>query len=179
MQYIDTESLITKEGVFDDQLFRQSAEIVVSKLEKYLADSSIRGLALSNPYDLSQTAKEIMNQGQNDKALCNQEKLEAIIDLYIKTGIQVYSPGYMGRQFSGVIPLAALIDLISSIVSQPSSFYEAGQLPNVVERIMADEFNQFIGWNPDTFAMVTTSGGTLGNLTALLAARNEKFPQIW
>ncbi|OBQ25510.1 MAG: hypothetical protein AN485_24610, partial [Anabaena sp. MDT14b] len=64
----------------------------------------------------------------------------------------------MGRQFSGVIPLAALIDLISSIVSQPSSFYEAGQLPNVVERIMADEFNQFIGWNPDTFAMVTTSG---------------------
>jgi L-2,4-diaminobutyrate decarboxylase len=46
MQYIDTESLITKEGVFDDQLFRQSAEIVVSKLEKYLADSSIRGLAL-------------------------------------------------------------------------------------------------------------------------------------
>ncbi|MFM6486581.1 MAG: pyridoxal phosphate-dependent decarboxylase family protein [Dolichospermum sp.] len=179
MPYIDTESFITKEGVFGDQLFRESAEIVVSKLEKYLADSSIRGLALSNPYDLSQTAKEIMNQGQKDRTLCNQEKLEAIIDLYIKTGIQVYSPGYMGRQFSGVIPLAGLIDLISSIVSQPSSFYEAGQLPNVVERIMADEFNQFIGWSPDSFAMVTTSGGTLGNLTALLAARNEKFPQIW
>ena len=175
MQYIDTESLITKEGVFDDQLFRQSAEIVVSKLEKYLADSSIRGLALSNPYDLSQTAKEIMNQGQNDKALCNQEKLEAIIDLYIKTGIQVYSPGYMGRQFSGVIPLAALIDLISSIVSQPSSFYEAGQLPNVVERIMADEFNQFIGWNPDTFAMVTTSGGTLQQFEIKPATRMVKL----
>ena len=34
----DTENLITNEGLFDDQLFRQSAEIVVSKLEKYLAD---------------------------------------------------------------------------------------------------------------------------------------------
>ena len=33
----DTENLITNEGLFDDQLFRQSAEIVVSKLEKYLA----------------------------------------------------------------------------------------------------------------------------------------------
>ena len=137
MQYIDTENLITKdtenlittEGLFDDQLFRQSAEIVVSKLEKYLADSSIRGLALSNPYDLSQTAKEIMNQGQNDKALCNQEKLEAIIDLYIKTGIQVYSPGYMGRQFSGIIPLAGLIDLISSIVSHPPPSMKQGNYP--------------------------------------------------
>ncbi|NEP28149.1 aminotransferase class V-fold PLP-dependent enzyme [Moorena sp. SIO3I6] len=168
-----------KEGVFDHQLFRKSADIIISKLEKYLADSSTRGLALTNPYDLSQTAKDIMNQGQKNTATYNQEKLEAIIDLYIKTGIQVYSPGYMGRQFSGVIPLAGLIDLMSSIVNQPSSFYEAGPLPNVVERIMADEFNQFIGWAPDSFAMVTTSGGTLGNLTALLVARNEKFPQIW
>ncbi|MFM6279197.1 MAG: hypothetical protein ACKN9K_12750, partial [Dolichospermum sp.] len=113
MPYINTDSLLTKEGVFDEQLFRESAEIIVSKLAEYLADSSTRGLALSNPYDLSQTAKEIMRQGKNSSTLYNQEKLEAIIDLYIKTGIQVYSPGYMGRQFSGVMPLAGLIDLIS------------------------------------------------------------------
>ncbi|NET50798.1 MAG: aminotransferase class V-fold PLP-dependent enzyme [Merismopedia sp. SIO2A8] len=92
---------------------------------------------------------------------------------------QVHSPGYMGRQFSGVIPLAGVIDLISSIVNQPSSFYESAQLPNVAERIMADELNRFIGWERERFAMVTTSGGTLANFTALLAARNDKLPRIW
>jgi len=163
--------------VFDPQLFRKNAEIVISKLEEYLADSSIRGLSLTNPYILLQAAKDLMTSEGGGAAV--EEKLSAIIDLYIKTGIQVHSPGYMGRQFSGVIPLAAVIDLISSTVNQPSSFYEAAQLPNVVERIMADEFNQFIGWEPDSFAMVTTSGGSLASLTALLAARNDKFPRIW
>jgi L-2,4-diaminobutyrate decarboxylase len=85
----------------------------------------------------------------------------------------------MGRQFSGVVPLAGVVDFVSSIVNQPSSFYEAGQLPNVVERLMAEEFNQFIGWEPEQFAMVTTSGGSLANLTAILAARNDKFPDFW
>jgi L-2,4-diaminobutyrate decarboxylase len=85
----------------------------------------------------------------------------------------------MGRQFSGVVPLAGIIDFVSSVVNQPSSFYEAGQLPNVVEQIMADELNQFIGWKPGHFGMVTTSGGSLANLTALLAARNQKFPHFW
>ena len=165
--------------VFDPELFRKSAEIVIAKLEKYLGESSIRGLALSNPYVLLETAKDLMNEENESIPAFDQEKLEAIIDLYIKTGIPVYSPGYMGRQFSGVIPLAGLIDLISSIVNQPSSFYEAGPLPNVVERIMANELNQFIGWEPESFAMVTTSGATLGTLTALLAARNHKFPNIW
>ncbi|MCK4763584.1 MAG: diaminobutyrate decarboxylase [Candidatus Aminicenantes bacterium] len=165
--------------VFDPQLFRKNAEIVISRLEKYLSDSSIRGLALTDPSVLMKAAKDMMTEEHEGIASLDEEKLGAIVDLYIKTGIQVHSPGYMGRQFSGVIPLAGVFDLISSIVNQPSSFYEAGQLPNVVERIMADEFNRFIGWERERFVMVTTSGGSLANLTALLAARNDKFPRIW
>ncbi len=164
---------------FNPQLFSQSAEIIVSKLTKYLSDSSIKGLALTNPLALLQEAKALMVQEDENIASMDEDRLQAIIDLYIKTGIQVHSRGSMGRQFSGVIPLTGLIDLISSIINQPSSFYEAAQLPNVVERIMSDELNQFIGWEPERFTMVTTSGGSLANLTALLAARNDKFPQIW
>ena len=170
---------VLEPDVFDPQLFRENAEIIISKLEKYLADSSIRGLALTDPSVLLKAAKDLMTEEYEGIAPLDEEKLGAIIDLYIKTGIQVHSPGYMGRQFSGVIPLAGVFDLISSIVNQPSSFYEAGQLPNVVERIIADEFTRFIGWERERFVMVTTSGGSLANLTALLAARNDKLPRIW
>ncbi|TKA09570.1 pyridoxal phosphate-dependent decarboxylase family protein [Actinacidiphila oryziradicis] len=164
---------------FDAKLLRDNSETAVSRLEDHLADLSVRGLDLIDPAALSQAARALMTTEHESIAPFDEKRLNAIIDLYIRTGIQVHSPGYMGRQFSGVVPLGGVIDFVSAVVNQPSSFYEAAQLPNVAERIMADELNRFIGWDPGSFAMVTTSGGSLANLTALLAARNKMFPDFW
>ncbi|MBO2445955.1 hypothetical protein J4573_02525 [Actinomadura barringtoniae] len=128
---------------------------------------------------LTKLARELMTREREKVADFDHGRLAEILDLYVGTGIQVHSPGYMGRQFSGVFPLAGVVDFVSSVVNQPSSFYEAGQLPNVAERIMAEELNRYLGWDPDRATMITTSGGSLANLTALLAARNEAFPEIW
>ncbi|MHC5904518.1 pyridoxal phosphate-dependent decarboxylase family protein [Streptomyces sp. S6] len=166
-------------ATFDPGLFRESSETALALLEEHLADHSVRGLRLTDPAVLTQVARELMTTDSRQVAKFDAERLKAILDLYVSTGIPVHSPGYMGRQFSGVVPLASVVDFVSSTVNQPSSFYEAGQLPNVAERIMAEELNQFIGWAPGTFAMVTTSGGSLANLTALLAARNQHFPSYW
>jgi L-2,4-diaminobutyrate decarboxylase len=164
--------------VFDPHLFGKTSRMVVARLEEHLADRSIRGLDLTDPAALAKEARNLMT-GAGNGAACAEERLASIIDIYIRTGIQVHSPGYMGRQFSGVVPLAGIMDFVSSVVNQPASFYEAAQLPSVAERIMADELNQFIGWDPGSFSMITTSGGSLANLTALLAARNREFPDIW
>lgn len=163
---------------FDPQQFRTHADVVLSILQDHLSDSTIRGLRLHDPHSLSEAARVLMDPS-NDRADGLIDRLAAIVDLYVKTGIQVHSPGSVGRQFAGVVPLAGVIDFVSSVVNQPSSFYEAGQLPNVVERIMSEELGGLIGWAPGTFAMVTTSGGSLANLTAMLAARNRRYPQFW
>ena len=165
--------------VFDPLNFHQAAAQCTLRLWRYLDDSGVRGLDLVEPAVLMKAARELMTDERGRVADFDEGRLGQIIDLYLNTGIQVHSPGYMGRQFSGVVPLAGLVDLVSSVANQPSSFYEAGQLPNVAERLMAEELNRFIGWDPAEFAMVTTSGGSLANLTALLAARNRAFPGIW
>ncbi|GHH86969.1 amino acid decarboxylase [Streptomyces sulfonofaciens] len=165
--------------VFDAGRFRRDAQTAAGHLARNLADTSVRGLDLVDPALLSKTARSLMTAERDAVAPFDQARLDAILDLYVRTGIQVHSPGYMGRQFSGVVPLSGVVDFVSSVVNQPSSFYEAGQLPSVAERIMADELNRFIGWAPGTFAMITTSGASLANLTALLAARNKAFPGFW
>ena len=76
LSHVDSQQLVNVEKAFDEKLFRKSAGIIISKLEKYLANSSIRGLAVNNPYELSRTAKDIMNQGQKNTDLYNEEKLE-------------------------------------------------------------------------------------------------------
>lgn len=170
-------SLLT--DIFDGSAFLRHAEMVITRLETYLKDSSIRGIHFTEPSVLLAEASKLMTAEQDTVTAFDEERFMAIVDLYIRTGIQVHSPGYMGRQFSGVIPLAGIFDFISSVLNQPSSFYEAAQLPNVAEHIMADELNQFVGFPADSFTMVSTSGGSLANLTALLAARNDKFPDVW
>jgi L-2,4-diaminobutyrate decarboxylase len=164
---------------FDAALFRENAGTVASLLHDHISDVSVRGLDLVDPAALSEAARALMTEEREGVAAFDEKKLAAIMDLYVRTGLPVHSPGYMGRQFSGVVPLGGVVDFVSSVVNQPSSFYEAAQLPNVAERIMAEELNRFIGWDSARFAMVTTSGGSLANLTALLAARNRAFPDFW
>jgi L-2,4-diaminobutyrate decarboxylase len=169
----------SQDRVFDPELFRETSGMATDRVHSYLSDLSIRGLALTDPAILLRAARSLMTAEHDTIAAFDEKRLAALIDLYVKTGIQVHSPGSMGRQFGSVVPLAGVIDFVSSMVSQPSSFYEAGQLPNVAERIMADELSRFIGWDAAKSVMVTTSGGSLANLTALLAARNIAFPGIW
>ncbi|MDX6741289.1 pyridoxal phosphate-dependent decarboxylase family protein [Actinocorallia sp. A-T 12471] len=164
---------------FDPARFQRAVEQCAVRLRSHLDDPEIKGLDLIDPSVLTKTARDLMTAERVAIAPFDEHRLARIVDLYLSTGIQVHSPGYMGRQFSGTVPLAGLVDLVGSVANQPSSFYEAGQLPNVAERLMAEELAPLIGWDPATSAMVTTSGGSMANLTALLAARNRAFPGIW
>ncbi|GAB2837613.1 pyridoxal-dependent decarboxylase [Actinocorallia aurea] len=164
---------------FDSALFLRAVEQCAMRLRGFLDDPEIKGLDLIEPAVLMKAARELMTSEKTEIAAFDGGRLHRIVDLYLSTGIQVHSPGYMGRQFSGTVPLGGLMDLVGSIANQPSSFYEAGQLPNVAERLMAEELTPLIGWDTETSAMVTTSGGSMANLTALLAARNRAFPGIW
>lgn len=168
-----------KTDLFDADFFREHAETAVAELQAYLTDKTVKGLNLTDPFTLLKTAEALMTKETETIAPFDKKRFRAILNLYIKTGIQVHSPGYMGRQFSGVVPLAGVFDMVNSVLNQPSSFYEAAQLPNVAERIMSRELNRFIGYEEDRFTMVTTSGGSLANLTALLAARNNEWPDGW
>jgi L-2,4-diaminobutyrate decarboxylase len=170
---------IPAEDPFDPEQFKSTADLVNSLLKNHLANTKTRGLKLTDPTILLEKAMKLMGSESSTVAKFDAKKLESILELYMSTGIPVQSTGYMGRQFSSPLPLSGITDFVSSIINQPSSFYEAAQLPNVVEQIVADKFYNLIGWNNHDPAMVTTSGGSLANMTAILAARNNAFPEIW
>lgn len=140
-------------------------------LADYISDVSVQGIKKFDLPKLEQEAKELMvNDGISDEL-----RFKSIIELYIESGLHVYSPGSLGRQYTGNIPLSAITDMVNSVVNQPSSFYEASPLPCVAEKLMAEELNRFLGFDKDEFAMFSTSGGSLANLTALLSARNTRY----
>lgn len=162
--------------VFCSGAFRNYMETAMPVLVRYLDCNIPKGVNVHDPSILTEMARELMVGDTGAPASFDGVRFCRILNLYMHTGLFVHTPGSMGRQYSGTFPLAAVTDMVSSVVNQPCSFYEASQLPCVAEKIMASELNRFIGFDSSRFAMLTTSGGSLANLTALLAAKNHKYP---
>lgn len=159
---------------FEREDFHDKLASIMPLIADYLSEETLRGLSMSDPDALYKKARSLMAEN-GEEAQDSTSRFRSIVRLYLETGLFVHSTGSLGRQYAGNIPLTALMDMVSSIVNQPASFYEASQLPCVAERIMGEELNRFIGLSPETFVMFQTSGGSLANLTALLAARNNYY----
>lgn len=164
-------------AAFTADSFASAARIAADRLTELLEGDDIQGVSLENPLVLHDLVRRLTDGPH--AADFDEDRFSAILDLYLRTTIKVHSRGYMARQFSSVIPAAAVFDMVTAMAPQPASYYEAGQLANVADRIIAEEFGRLIGWTPGSFAMVSTSGASLANMTAVLVARNHLLGGSW
>jgi len=162
---------------FDPDTLAAAIEVASTRIEAHLRDDTVRGLVLDRPHDLLAEARALMTS--DGAPQFDARRLGQIVDLHIRTAIALNSRGSMARQFSSVIPLSAAYDLVSAMVPQPASFYEAGALANVADKLIAEEFGRWLGWETGGYDMISTTGASLANLTALLAARNARVGQSW
>jgi len=104
------------------------------------------------------------------------------LDLFrtvISRSIHLHHNKYMGHQVVPPAPLGALASLLSSFLNNGSAVYEMGAVSNALERVVAQQLCQQIGWQEESGGILT-SGGTLANLTALLTARRVKAQaNVW
>jgi len=94
-------------------------------------------------------------------------------------GQNLHSPHYVGHQVPAPVPLAGLFDLVGTVTNQVMAIYEMGPWATSVERAVVDAMGERIGLARGTFSGLVTSGGTLANLTGLLAARNVTLKDSW
>lgn len=84
----------------------------------------------------------------------------------------LHHPRYVGHQVSSPLPSAALAELVSAILNNGTAEYEMGPVSNAMERRLLDWLGTALGF-PGPIEGIFTSGGSVGNLTALAAARQS------
>ncbi|MEM6346256.1 MAG: pyridoxal-dependent decarboxylase [Bacteroidota bacterium] len=115
-----------------------------------------------------------------------QKGIQALVDDPVQLlqqiedqSIRLHHPRYMGHQIAPVLPLTALAGLMSQLLNNGMGVYEMGMAGTIMEREVLEEVAAAIGYS-EGYSGIMTSGGTLANLTALLAARQvQSEHDIW
>lgn len=173
-------SQIRLRDVYDPQRFRAAAEQWGELLASHLERVQQRETPVLNWNDpvpnIAEAARWLEDVGSADGA---SRSFAGIVQQMLDRGHNLHHPRYIGHQVPAPVPIAGLFDAVGAVTNQVMAIYEMGPWATAVERALVQRLGQQIGWPSDSFAGLVTHGGSLGNLTALLTARNVVLEGAW
>ena len=116
------------------------------------------------------------------------DSFDKFLQDYLRFSVKFHHPGYIAHQVSVPGFPGALAALVNGFTNNPMAIYEMGAGAATLEYAVVNWMLRKAGWPeqpmPGTAAGrhaggVLTHGGSLGNLTALLAARARCAPDAW
>lgn len=100
-------------------------------------------------------------------------EFQNLISQVLRDSIQLQDPRYIGHQCCPPLPLSALCELVGALINNASAVYEMGPVNVVMERRLIQWMCGLVGFSEGADG-IFTHGGSAGNLTALLAARQAQ-----
>ena len=152
---------------FDPEAFRALGHQLVDRLADYLTRVGEGQVLPWREPDEQVAAWPVDGVARGDAAAAE------ILARVIAESNHLHHPRYVGHQVTAPLPLTALCDLVSSLFNNSNAVYEMGPVVTAMEHNLVRYLAGALGF-PAGADGVLTSGGSAGNLTALLAARQAK-----
>jgi L-2,4-diaminobutyrate decarboxylase len=161
---------------FNPQEFRKEGHKLIDTLSDYLDQvlNSKESVVLpwNEPDILAEIFRFESGSGEN-------ESFEAFIGRILRYTNHLHHPHYIGHQVTSPLPLTALVQLCTSLLNNGAAIYEMGPVAMAMERNLVKYFAALIGYSSNCDG-IFTHGGSAGNLTAMLAIRqNMTDYNIW
>jgi L-2,4-diaminobutyrate decarboxylase len=170
--------------------FTTDAEIITQALGNYYEETiSGNGHVIQQP-PMSKLITDLELSSFVKNGGLTGEKLAEFINQYLSAITRIYHPANIAHQQAVPHYMAGLAGLVDHFVSSDGSIYEIGPASVSIEYFLINWLLEKVGWKPSPLDLGTetvkgcgggilTHGGSLANLTALIAARSRIAPQVW
>lgn len=161
---------------------RDLGEKILGLLDSYHDSVKKRELRVLEIKPINNLIEELGIGDLITKAPLSDDLLFEFLEKFLENSNRIHHPCNIGHQLAPSQFPSALADLFNGSINNGSGLYEMGPASSVVEREIINWMLKKIGWNVPLFSTSTgllCSGGTIANLTALLAARNDVCPEAW
>jgi len=161
---------------FDVEDFKKQGHELVELLGDYLQNATSnqekKVLPQNNPDEFLKSWKDKFKIG-------TPGDLKTLFKEFIKNSTHLHSPQNMGHQVSTPLPASMLSEFAAACLNNGMAVFEMGPAATVMEREVIDWISNEMGYDENSSGFIT-SGGSVGNLTALLAARQGNLNHdVW
>jgi L-2,4-diaminobutyrate decarboxylase len=158
--------------------FREDASDVVDALLRYQAESEAGQGRVVGIAPLGELIAELDLAGLSERGGLAGEPLRRFLERYLAGSTRLLHPGALAHQVAAPHPGGALAGLVGGFINNPMGIFEMGPSAVAVEAFVVQWMLSKIGWGQGGGG-VLTHGGSLANLTALVAARTRLAPDVW
>jgi L-2,4-diaminobutyrate decarboxylase len=159
----------------DAETLREHGHRLIDRMADYLA--SVEERAVSTPHAPGTLASSFAEPLPRDGRPAD-EVWDDVWERVVGDAIHINHPMYMGHQVAAPLPHAVLADALVSLLNQSLAVWEMSPTGTTVEAQVMRWLVSALGY-PATAEGTLTSGGSVANLTGLLAAREARFPGCW
>jgi L-2,4-diaminobutyrate decarboxylase len=169
------------EAAFNPETFRRQGHKMVDQLADYLQscrshEPGFPAIPWKSPVDMEAFWKTSFSSAGSIDPDFN---LSDFTDTVIRDSLHLHHPRNMGHQVVPPVPTAAIVEFLAALLNNSMAIYEVGPTSTAIEKVVTDWLGQQLGMGTQS-AGILTSGGSIGNLTGLLAARQHSADyDIW
>lgn len=157
------------EKAYSSEYFREEAYKLIDRMAACMDQITT---SEHNPTISWTSPEEQLKFWENDMKQQPTDELDTFWKNVFAHSINNHSRGYMGHQLAVTPALTVLTGAAISFLNNSTTVYEIGMTANAMEKTVLNYLAEKFGYAKESTGVVT-SGGSLGNLTALITARTS------
>jgi L-2,4-diaminobutyrate decarboxylase len=169
--------------------FLSDARSVAEALARFRDESATRQEPVINQLPMRELVDKLELAAHARDGDLKGERLSDFLETYLSAATRLHHPGYLAHQVALPHHAGALASLVDGFTNNAMAIYEMGPPAAAIEFFVLNWLIEKVGWRPAPFPAeddgtphaggVLTHGGSLANLTALIAARGRAVRDVW